>query len=85
MPAALAGWLRSFTPIPAWEADEPNCACDLLTRSVVTSVAIRSADGAEEFKTIAIFCGPGLLLSLVAAMLYGLDLTAFDAPSGRGR
>ncbi|WP_354265779.1 hypothetical protein [Bradyrhizobium sp. I1.7.5] len=56
-----------------------------MTRSVVTSVAIRSADGAEEFKTIAIFCGPGLLLSLVAAMLYGLDLTAFDAPSGRGR
>jgi hypothetical protein len=30
-----------------------------------------------QFKTIAIFCGLGLLLSLVAAMLYGLDFTAF--------
>jgi hypothetical protein len=40
-----------------------------------------------QFKTIAIFCGLGLLLSLVAAMLYGLDFTAFWrlASSGRGR
>jgi hypothetical protein len=30
-----------------------------------------------QFKTIAIFCGLGLPLSLVAAMLYGLDFTAF--------
>ncbi|WP_187437329.1 hypothetical protein [Bradyrhizobium rifense] len=43
----------------------------------IASRAVRSTDGAEEFKTIAIFCGLGLLLSLVAAMLYGLDFTAF--------
>lgn len=38
---------------------------------------VRSTPGAEEFTTIAIFCGLGLLLSLVAAMSYGLDFTAF--------
>lgn len=43
----------------------------------IASSAVRSTDGAEEFKTIAIFCGLGLLLSLVAAMLYGLDCTVF--------
>jgi hypothetical protein len=48
-----------------------------LTSPAVTSSAVRSTDGAEEFKTIAIFCGFGQLLSLVAAMLYHLDFTAF--------
>ena len=43
----------------------------------IASSAVRSSDDAEEFKTIAIFCGLGLLLSLVAAMLYGLDFTGF--------
>ncbi|WP_426612817.1 hypothetical protein [Bradyrhizobium sp. McL0616] len=38
---------------------------------------VRSTAGAEEFKTIAIFCGLGLLLSLVAAFSYGLDFTPF--------
>lgn len=33
--------------------------------------------GLYEFKTIAIFCCLGLLLSLVFAMSYGLDLAAF--------
>jgi hypothetical protein len=41
------------------------------------SSAVRLTDGAEDFKTIVIFCGLGLLLSLVAAMLYGLDFAAF--------
>ena len=48
-----------------------------LWRLSLQTVAVRSADGAEEFKTIATFCGLGLLLSLVAALLYGLDPTAF--------
>ena len=39
--------------------------------------AARANAGLEEFKTIVIFCGLGLLLSLVAAMSYGLDLGAF--------
>jgi hypothetical protein len=39
--------------------------------------AVRSTASAEEFKTIAIFCGLGLLLSLAAAMIYGLDFTPF--------
>ncbi|MCS3893424.1 hypothetical protein M2171_002557 [Bradyrhizobium japonicum USDA 38] len=43
----------------------------------IASSTVRSADGAEEFKTITTFCGLGLLLSLVAAMVYGLDYTAF--------
>lgn len=43
----------------------------------IASSGVRSADGANEFKTIAIFCGLGLLLSLVAAMIYGLNFTAF--------
>ncbi len=47
------------------------------TEARIASSAVRSSDGVEEFKTIAIFCGLGLLLSLVAAMLYGLDFTAF--------
>lgn len=38
-------------------------------------LALRS--NADEFKSIAIFCGPGLLLSLVAALSYGLDPAAF--------
>jgi hypothetical protein len=41
------------------------------------SSVVRSTDGAEEFKAIAIFSGLGLLLSLLAAMLYGLDFAAF--------
>lgn len=41
------------------------------------SSAVRSTDGAEDFKIIAIFSGLGSLLSLVAAMLYGLDFAAF--------
>ncbi|MCK1339332.1 hypothetical protein IVB38_25830 [Bradyrhizobium sp. 38] len=43
----------------------------------IASSAILSADGAEEFKNVAIFCSLGLLLSLVAAMFYGSDFTAF--------
>jgi hypothetical protein len=40
-------------------------------------IAIRSTADAEEFKTIAIFCGLGLLLSLLAAMSFGLEFGAF--------
>jgi hypothetical protein len=43
----------------------------------VASSAVRPSEGAEELKTIAIFCGLGLLLSFVAAMFYGLDFAAF--------
>ncbi|WP_426613749.1 hypothetical protein [Bradyrhizobium sp. McL0616] len=43
----------------------------------IASSTVRSNDGAEEFKTIAIFCGLELLLSLVAAMLYGPDFMTF--------
>jgi hypothetical protein len=42
----------------------------------IASSTVRSSDGAKEFKTITIFCGLGLLLSLVAAMLYGPHFTA---------
>ena len=42
----------------------------------IASSVVRSADDADEFKSIVIFCGLGLLLSLVAAMLYGLDFLA---------
>lgn len=42
-----------------------------------TLTTVRSTAGADELKTFAIFCGLALLLSLVAAMSYGLDLTAF--------
>jgi hypothetical protein len=38
--------------------------------------AVRSNADVDEFKTIAIFCGPELLLSLVAALSCGLDLAA---------
>lgn len=38
--------------------------------------AVRSNADANEFKSVAIFCGLGLLLSLVAALSYGLDLAA---------
>ena len=43
----------------------------------IASNTVRSIDGAEEFKIIAIFCSLGLLLSLVAAMFYGLGFSAF--------
>jgi hypothetical protein len=43
----------------------------------IVSSAVRSTTGLEEFKTIAIFCCLGLLISLVAAMSYGLDFAAF--------
>lgn len=41
------------------------------------SGAVRSTACAGEFKTIAIFCCLGLLLSLVAAMSYGVEFTVF--------
>ena len=43
----------------------------------MASNAVRSTAGANEIKSITIFCCLGLLLSLVAAMSYGLDFTAF--------
>ncbi|MGY3698884.1 hypothetical protein HAP41_0000049695 (plasmid) [Bradyrhizobium barranii subsp. apii] len=43
-------------------------------------VLLRSASvdvgGSDGLKTIMIFCGAGLLLSLLAAMTYGLNLAA---------
>jgi hypothetical protein len=39
--------------------------------------AVRAAADVEGFKTIAIFCGLGLLISVLAAMSYVLDLAAF--------
>ena len=42
----------------------------ILSRSTGADVA------AEELKTILIFCGLGLLLSLLAAMTYGLNIAA---------
>ncbi|WP_426420925.1 hypothetical protein [Bradyrhizobium genosp. A] len=39
--------------------------------------AVRSNADVDEFKSVAIFCGLGLLLSLVATLSYGLDLAAF--------
>lgn len=39
--------------------------------------AVRSSADANEFKSVAIFYGLGLLLSLVAALSYGPDLVAF--------
>ncbi|MDH2399017.1 hypothetical protein QCM77_03300 [Bradyrhizobium sp. SSUT18] len=39
--------------------------------------AVRSTGDVEEFKTIAIFCGLGLRISVLAAISYGLDLAAF--------
>lgn len=38
---------------------------------------VRSNADIDEFKSVAIFCGLGLLLSLVAALSYGLDVAAF--------
>ena len=43
----------------------------------IASSVVRPSDGAEELKTIAIFCGLGLLLSFVAALFCGLDFAAF--------
>lgn len=45
-------------------------------------IGLRMAIGARridvvEFKSVAIFCGLGVLLSLIAAMSYGPDLAAF--------
>jgi hypothetical protein len=39
---------------------------------MITSSAVRPTDDAKELKTIAIFCGLGLLLSFVAAKFYRL-------------
>lgn len=38
--------------------------------------AVRSNAEVDEFKLVDIFCGLGLLLSLVAALSYGVDLAA---------
>lgn len=40
--------------------------------------AVRSNADANESKSVAIFCGLGLLLSLVAALSYGLEPAAFS-------
>lgn len=48
---------------------------DALARTL--TFAARSNADLEEIKSVAIFCGLGLLLSLVAALSYGLDLAAF--------
>ena len=44
--------------------------------TTLTQAAGSNAD-LDEFRSIALFCGLGLLLSLLAAMSYGLDLGAF--------
>ncbi|UPK40764.1 hypothetical protein IVB18_19905 [Bradyrhizobium sp. 186] len=48
-----------------------------MSRSSSVIPAVRSTADIKEFKIIAIFCGLGLLISVLAAMSYGLDLAAF--------
>lgn len=39
-----------------------------------TLITTSRSNADDELKTIAIFCGAGLLLSLLAVMIFGLDL-----------
>ena len=41
---------------------------------VVASSATKAGEFGETFKSILIFCGIGLLVSLLVAQAYGLDL-----------
>ncbi len=46
----------------------------MATLARVLSRVARAKTDVEDLKTVAIFCGAGLLLSLVAAMAFGLAL-----------
>lgn len=47
-----------------------------VTLARALSQVTRAEVGTEELKIVAIFCGAGLLLSLLAAMAFGLSLGA---------
>lgn len=57
-----------------WDVRDPVLSPVNRRNEARTLVGLRSGAEAEELKTIAIFCGLGLLISLVVAMSFDLGV-----------